>query len=176
MTTRVSIGSRNALHRESQHLMMARPCNRRVEQASDADFDHGPAEPAPRPGASNARRDAIGAQAALPRHQKMPAFAGGAESNGGPPPWAGLPLCSAHVSGDRRDDPDGASPHEIRVLNVAKAHQPSNAVAQGWRKINVEGSARGTAVVVATAPTAWRRLWPRSKSCKGWPAATACGG
>jgi hypothetical protein len=60
---------------------------------------------------------------------KMPASAGDAESNG-PPPWASLPLRSAHVSQDWRDDPDGTSPHEIRVLNVAKAQSTVKRV--GW--------------------------------------------
>ena len=50
-----------------------------------------------------------------------PSFASSANGRlSGPPPWVSLPLRSARVSQDRRDDPGG------------KANQPSNPVARVW--------------------------------------------
>jgi hypothetical protein len=77
---------------------------------------------------------------------KNAASAGGAGLNG-PLRWASLPLRSARVSRDRRDDPGGANHRKNR--RAFDVHQPSNSVA---------------------------RVWPTSKPCKGWPAAPAFGG
>ena len=86
------------------------------------------------------------AQAALPRHQECRP-ALAAQTWNGRPRWASLPLRSARVFRGRRDDPGGANPGKNR--RAIDVHPPSSSAA---------------------------RVWPTSKPCKGWPAATAFGG